>query len=462
MKNDMSIDIHNKSEEEVIDILLKANDDRLVFILAVLKGFSSTFLDITGTIDKIPIIDTPHRILNLSDKLFDALIKAHAFVLNEETDKMIRDEKMMKLLREYYHCRREGDKRSRANRQKEKAIDNYKDMWSAAKKLLNGYKNVFEKREWICNLFVADALAYIGSINSAAHEFQKSKDNFDSSLLEMNEITEKYAIYPLDRSIEIASYNLSNDLRNITMIEKFIANNEISKYDNTFNKYMQIAEKEHIEKGFNRFTYVCEARDEIIQYLDKHVNILNINNKEYREISMNLNVFLRDNNAKKINRSVGKYHTVYSCYDFILLRQSGGNNDAAFEEAASKMLKGLLLLTKSYMGDDRVSSLDQYLDSSEHFSELQSNFARNFTILYGLSSYISKNELMRYYMTGLSKLLLKEETINNQESKITLSNSINEAIVNVLRPFGIRIKDTDEFIQEIRDNIKNLTEIRHS
>jgi hypothetical protein len=154
MNKGIEIDIKNKSEEEIIDILLKANDNKLVFVLAVLKGFSSTLKDITDTVDKIPLIDIPNRILKLSDKLFDDFIKAHAFVLNREPERMIRDETMMNLFKKYYHCRREGDKQSRANRQKEKAIDYYNDMWITSKKLLNGYKNVFEKREWICNLFI--------------------------------------------------------------------------------------------------------------------------------------------------------------------------------------------------------------------------------------------------------------------------------------------------------------------
>jgi len=441
MKKDM--DFHKMSEQDIIDFLLDTNNDKLAIVPVVLKGFSSTISKLTEPIKEIPILNIPHKILQSSEIFFDTFFEAYAYVINENPSDIINNNKILNLLRLYYKNRREGDKISKKDKQKRNAINYYNNMWDASKKLSKNFKKAFEKREWMCNLFIADAQSYIGSINTTTREFDAGNINFENSLLEMDKIEQTYDIISLDRRIEIAGYHLSNELRDKDKIIKFIEKNTISVYDDKFNRYIEIA-----EKGYNKFTYVRSAQDEILNYLDEHYN--KIGSNDYRTISTNINMFLRDNNSRKINRSIGKYYTIRGCYDFINSYFAKENREKYIIETKSKILKGLLLLTRSSLGDDKITSIDEYLDSNLYSSELQIGFARNFTILYGLGSYTNDNAFMNDCMKMLSKSLNKEEIIDNRENKQMFYNSINESIVNVLKPFGIQINDTDDFIEKIK------------
>jgi hypothetical protein len=441
MKKDM--DFHKMSEQDIIDFFLDTNNDKLACVPVVLKGFSSTLSKSTELFNDIPILNIPNKIFKASEIFFDTFIKAYAYVVNEEPDEIIKNNKILDLLRLYYKNRREGDKVSKEDKQKKNALSYYNNMWDTSKKLSRNFKKAFEKREWICNLFIADAQSYIGSINTSVREFDEGNNNFENSLLEMDKIEQDYDIISLDRRIEIAGFHLSNELRDKSKILEFIEKGKISNYDDKFKHYVDIA-----EKGYNKFTYVRSTQDEILNYLDEHYN--KIGNNDYRTISTNINVFLRNNNARKINRSIGKYYAIRGCYDFIFVIFFKENREEHINEAESKIRKGLLLLTKSSLGDDQISSIDEYFDSNAYDSGLQIDFARNFTILYGLGCFTNDSVMMNKYLRDLSKLYYKEEKVNNKENKEKVYNSINESIVNVLKPFGIKIDDTDNFIDKIK------------
>jgi len=113
---------------------------------------------------------------------------------------------------------------------------------------------------------------------------------------------------------------------------------------------------------------------------------------------MGLNVFLHDNNSRKINRAIGKYLTVRTCFDFILLVVNKGNNVINLDKAENEIINGLLYLTKSILGNKQILSINEYINSDEYFyTELQIAYARNFTILYGVGSFSENSEMMNKY-----------------------------------------------------------------
>jgi len=437
------------SEQDIIDFYLKNKDDKAAVILLVLKGFSGTFSKALETITPIAKNYVPQAeiVIPIANFLSELINKAFACSLTDNPNDIIKNHKVLELLRKYYHNKNEGDRLFKLGGSKVEIMKYYNEMWIAADDLnKEKYKNVFEKKKWLTNLFKADALSYIGSTNTYTKDFENGDNKFNSALLELEQIKDtkdKWCVP--DRMIEIVSYQLSNELRNVNKIKEFIISDKIKVYNNKIDEYLKMVDTDYQELG-----YYTTVSGEIIRYLDDH----NKNHdNEHLAIRQNINSILQKINAKKINRAKGKYYSILGSYNFIEFGYNKGNQNENIENTKINISKGLEYLAKSYFGDDNIKSLNDYFLNNDYYDRrMQSDIARNYTILYGLGYSTSDDALISVCLSGLAKTANKTNGKDKTEFDI-FRNSVNVAINGVLKPFFDKfskpIEGTDEFIDRI-------------
>jgi hypothetical protein len=294
-------------------------------------------------------------------------------------------------------------------------------------------------------LLEADILSYIGSINTAIQKFNDGENSFKNSLRKIDEIKGKNKIITADRSIEIASFSLSNDLRNITTINNFLQNNGIEEYDEKFTSLLNIAETK-----FKRFSYVQYAGGEIVEFFRKNYTPSASYYTEYMQIAQNMSELLYINHFIKINKAIGKYYAIRGCYDFIVLKLSNGQKSQLIPEIEKQLMGGLNYLIKSKYKTNSVE-IENYLSTEKYDEEFQKDAARNFTILYGLGFYIENSEKMKKYLTLLAMVYSKE----HEYSEKIFINSVMVSIEDILKPFDIKI-DGNDFIDKIQSESKQI------
>jgi hypothetical protein len=436
----ISKDLSQWTEQEIINFFLSTNDARGMVIPAVMKGLASVVL---GT----PIVVADffsEPSINIGLKIAALLLEgsftylACVNVFNEQPKNVLNDHKFLKTLQNYYGNLKAGDDVARLNKSKEGAIGYYKEAFDSANILSRDYNKVFEKHPWLCELFLADALSYLGSINTSIGNFSEGTENFKNALGFINN-TKQYNAIPIDRAIEIEGFSLSNNLRNVASIASFIQNNEMKAHDERIKQHLLEAEKTQ-----NEFAYSHKAKQGIIGFLKEHYTPKKKAKDAEFYIAANLSALLERNNDMKRYRALGKYYAIRACYDFIQLGYKIGSDDTNIRETEEKINKGLLFLARSYCNDSNMT-VEKYLDTSAFHSELQIALARNFTILYGLGRHTGSIKLMENQL----KNLFRSYTKNKDETDIKkFANSMHVAIEHVLKPFGVPVEDTDDLIEK--------------
>jgi hypothetical protein len=436
------------SEQDLIDFYIGTNQKGLIVPL-VLKGLASV-LKVSEEIRNVFDIPYIGNKLSLVSILSGGVLDAFGFLINSKPSLLLKNKKFTDIISRYYKNLREGDAVSKAGKNKSSALNYYVESLGMADALFKNFRNAFEKKVWLCDLLKADALSYMGSINTATEKFSEGITNFENSLLTIDAITKNHEVFPVDRMIEIASYNLSNDLRNRESIERFITNNGVKDYDDKFDSFISIAEKE-----YNRFSYASNTSIEILNFLqDNYIPQKKFKN-DFNSVLANIQKMLYNNHHVKLNRALGKYLTIRGCYDFILLRLKLGDSQTHINEIQSKISRGLAYATKSELKNTMIT-VEEYLKSSEFVSDLQMVLARNFTILYGFGHFIDSSVVKDDNLKKLSLLYIKEKK-NNDVNIVNFNNSIYESIKKVLGPYNIMVSE-DYLMEQIRLNAAAIHE----
>ncbi|MDR1898142.1 MAG: hypothetical protein LBR10_15295 [Prevotellaceae bacterium] len=451
------------TEQEIIDFFLTSNKRSGLVLPVVMKGLSSVLMGTpivaVGLVDKLHIFtDTPlvNEGLILPALFLEggiAACLACANVFNEKPKKILENYKFLETLKNYYNNLKAGDEESRNNRSKESAIDYYDKSLRAALTLGRDFGNAFEKKPWLVELFKADALSYLGSINTykstSTGDFSVGADNFKNAL-GFIDMAKKHNAFSIDRELEIASFGLANELRDLDAIESFIQDNKMQNYDKRFTPLIAEA-----EKWQNESAYSLIAGSEIVEFLSNKDNYTPKKKAKdtFNKIAITIPSLLKRNGDMKLNKALGRYYSIKGAYDLILLKYKIGDPDTNISEVRKKTDKALMYLTRSYCNDSNMT-VDKYLMSSTYNSELQIALARNFTVLYALGYYTQNPELREEQLEYLSRAYRKNKNKINEKK---FFNSIDVAIGHVLKPLDLQIENTDNLIEKIISKI-NLSE----
>jgi hypothetical protein len=431
-------DFSQWTEQDIINFFLTTNDEKGMILPAVMKGLASVVpaAFLMAASDYLPSISTG---LKTAALLFEGgyiTYLACANVFTGQPKQVLNDHRFLKTLQNYYGNLKAGDDAARLNVSKTGALDYYNEAWKAADVLSTTYKPCFEKQPWPCALFRADALSYLGSINTSTGNFSAGDDNFKNALGFIDS-TKQYDAFSIDRALEIEGFSLSNTLRNVESITSFIRDNGIQAHDEKVRPYLLQA-----EEGQHTASYSLQAGHGIIAFLSENSRPKRKARDAHFSLGKRIGTLLERNNDMKLNRALGKYYAIRGCYDFIQLGFKLGDRDTTIRETEGNITKGLEFLAKSYCNDSAMT-VERYLNTPAFHSELQIALARNFTILYGLGRYTGDTALTEGQLNNLFRAYRK----NNDGTELKkFTNSIYTAIEHILKPFGVPVETTDDLI----------------